>query len=40
MVILGPGEMEMSHQQNENVEVEKLVAAARMFTHIAARYLG
>ncbi len=40
MVILGPGEMEMSHQPNENVEVEKLVAAARMFTRIAAQYLG
>ena len=39
MVIIGPGDMEMTHQHNENCEVEKLVQGARIFTRIALDYL-
>ncbi len=39
MVIIGPGETEMTHQHNENCEVEKLVQGARIFARIALQYL-
>lgn len=39
MVIIGPGGTEMTHQHNEYCEVEKLVAAARIFRRIALDYL-
>jgi succinyl-diaminopimelate desuccinylase len=40
MVILGPGGTEMTHQHNENCEIDRLVKAARIFTRVAVRYLG
>ena len=33
-VILGPGELGMSGQRNEYVEIDKLVAAAEIYQHI------
>jgi succinyl-diaminopimelate desuccinylase len=40
VIICGPGEAGMAHQPNENVEVEKLVQAARIYTAACARMAG
>ncbi len=39
-VIVGPGELGMSGQRDEHVEVAKLVAAARIYARVATDALG
>ena len=39
MVNIGPGETEMTHQPNENVPVQNLVQAIRIYLLLAKRYL-
>jgi len=40
LILFGPGEPGQAHQPNEQVEVSKLVEAARIFTVTAGRLLG
>lgn len=40
LILFGPGEPGQAHQPNEQVEVSKLVEAARIFAVTAARLLG
>lgn len=40
MVIIGPGDIEMTHRHDEYCEIEKLVQGARIFTRIALSYLA
>jgi acetylornithine deacetylase/succinyl-diaminopimelate desuccinylase-like protein len=39
MIICGPGDARLAHQPDENVEVFKLVQAAKIYTLAAARLL-
>ena len=39
MILFGPGDANLAHQPNENVEITKLVEAARIFTLAAAKLL-
>jgi len=39
MVIIGPGDTDMTHQPNEYVEVSRLVQAVKIYLLIAIRYL-
>jgi succinyl-diaminopimelate desuccinylase len=40
LILFGPGEPGQAHQPNEQVEISKLVEAARIFTVTAGRLLG
>jgi succinyl-diaminopimelate desuccinylase len=40
LILFGPGEPGLAHQPNENVEVSKLVEAARIYAVAAVRLLG
>ena len=39
-VILGPGSLSVAHTANESVEVDELVAAARIYARVFVRFLG
>ena len=39
MIICGPGDAKLAHQPNEDVEISKLVQAARIYTLAAAKLL-
>lgn len=39
-VLLGPGDLALAHTSNESVEVEELVAAARIYAGLFVRFLG
>ena len=40
LILFGPGELGLAHQPNENVEVSKLVEAARIYAVTASRLLN
>ena len=39
-VILGPGSLSVAHTANESIDVEELIAGARVYARIFASYLG
>ncbi len=39
MIICGPGDPKLAHQPDENIEVEKLIQSAKIYTMAAARFL-
>jgi acetylornithine deacetylase/succinyl-diaminopimelate desuccinylase-like protein len=38
-IILGPGSLGVAHTANESVEIAELVAAARIYARVFARFL-
>ena len=39
MIICGPGDPKLAHQPNENVMIERLVQAVKIYTLTAGRFL-
>jgi acetylornithine deacetylase/succinyl-diaminopimelate desuccinylase-like protein len=39
MIICGPGDPKLAHQPNENIVIEKLVQAVKIYTLTAGRFL-